>query len=359
MSFAELLNQDTLSRNDLIEMLNSSGDDRKLLFSKAAAIKKEYIGDKVYFRGLVEYSNRCGKNCFYCGVRKGNQKVSRYTMTDEEVLEAAKFAYENHYGSMVIQAGERSDDWFVEKIEDLLLRIKDISNSTLGITLSLGEQSQETYRRWRKAGAKRYLIRIETSNRELYSQLHPNDSIHDFDARIQALRDLRAEGFQVGSGVMIGLPGQTISHLADDLLFFKTMDIDMVGMGPYIEHIDTPLYARIQELEPRESRFDLALKMVASLRILMKDINIAATTAMQTIDPQGREKALMVGANIIMPNLTPVKYRENYKLYEDKPCMDEDADECRSCLQARIHMSGNQIGWDEWGDSKHYAARQS
>ncbi|MCE1166539.1 MAG: [FeFe] hydrogenase H-cluster radical SAM maturase HydE [Sphingobacteriia bacterium] len=359
MSFAELLNQDTLSRNDLIEMLNSSGDDRKLLFSKAAAIKKEYIGDKVYFRGLVEYSNRCGKNCFYCGVRKGNQKVSRYTMTDEEVLEAAKFAYENHYGSMVIQAGERSDDWFVEKIEDLLLRIKDISNSTLGITLSLGEQSQETYRRWRKAGAKRYLIRIETSNRELYSQLHPNDSIHDFDARIQALRDLRAEGFQVGSGVMIGLPGQTISHLADDLLFFKTMDIDMVGMGPYIEHVDTPLYARIQELEPRESRFDLALKMVASLRILMKDINIAATTAMQTIDPQGREKALMVGANIIMPNLTPVKYRENYKLYEDKPCMDEDADECRSCLEARIHMSGNQIGWDEWGDSKHYAARQS
>ncbi len=359
MSFAELLNQDTLSRNDLIEMLNSSGDNRKLLFSKAAAIKKAYIGDKVYFRGLVEYSNRCGKNCFYCGVRKGNQKVSRYTMTDEEVLEAAKFAYENHYGSMVIQAGERSDDWFVEKIEDLLLRIKDISNSTLGITLSLGEQSQETYRRWRKAGAKRYLIRIETSNRELYSQLHPNDSIHDFDARIQALRDLRAEGFQVGSGVMIGLPGQTISHLADDLLFFKTMDIDMVGMGPYIEHVDTPLYARIQELEPRESRFDLALKMVASLRILMKDINIAATTAMQTIDPQGREKALMVGANIIMPNLTPVKYRENYKLYEDKPCMDEDADECRSCLEARIHMSGNQIGWDEWGDSKHYAARQS
>ncbi len=359
MSFAELLNQDTLSRNDLIEMLNSGGDDRKLLFAKAAAIKKEYIGDKVYFRGLVEYSNRCGKNCFYCGVRKGNQKVSRYTMTDEEVLDAAKFAYENHYGSMVIQAGERNDAWFVEKIEELLVKIKEISNSTLGITLSLGEQSHETYRRWREAGAKRYLIRIETSNRELYSQLHPNDNIHDFDARIQALRDLRAEGFQVGSGVMIGLPGQTISHLADDLLFFKTMDIDMVGMGPYIEHVDTPLYARIQELEPRESRFDLALKMVASLRILMKDINIAATTAMQTIDPQGREKALMVGANIIMPNLTPVKYRENYKLYEDKPCMDEDADECRSCLEARIHMSGNQIGWDEWGDSKHFAARQS
>ena len=358
MSFAELLNQETFSHQDLVTMLNASGDDRKLLFSKASTIKKETIGNKVYFRGLVEYSNRCGKNCYYCGVRLGNKKVSRYTMTDEEVLEAAKFAYENHYGSMVIQAGERNDEWFVDKIEDLLLQIKNITNSTLGITLSLGEQSRETYRKWRAAGAKRYLIRIETSNRTLYSQLHPNDSIHDFDKRIQALYDLRTEGFQVGSGVMIGLPGQTTEHLADDLLFFQKMDIDMVGMGPYIEHVDTPLYSRLNELQPRESRFDLALKMVASLRILMKDINIAATTAMQTIDPQGREKALMVGANIIMPNLTPVIYRENYKLYEDKPCMDEDADECRSCLEARIHMSGNEIGWDEWGDSKHFAARQ-
>lgn len=343
---------------ELVELLNSAGDDRKALFAAAAAVKKEHVGNKVFFRGLVEYSNICSKNCYYCGVRRGNHKVDRYQLSDEEVLEAAQFALDNRFASMVIQSGERTDARFVDQIEKLLALIKALSDGKLGITLSMGEQSEETYRRWFAAGAHRYLLRIETSDRQLYSKLHPQDNLHDFDVRIGALKLLRKVGYQVGSGVMVGLPFQTVESLASDLLFLKELDIDMAGLGPFIEHADTPLYQYTSSLLPRTERFDLSLKMVALLRLMMKDINIAATTAMQSIDPQGREKAIMVGSNVIMPNLTPLKYRENYKLYEDKPCIDEEAEQCRSCLEARIHMAGNEIGWDEWGDSRHFAARQ-
>jgi biotin synthase len=201
------------------------------------------------------------------------------------------------------------------------------------------------------------LLRIEVSNPALYLKLHPNNKSHDYHNRLEALKMLRKTGFQVGTGVMIGLPFQTISDLADDLIFFREFDIDMAGMGPYVEHADTPLYAYRNKLLPLKQRFDLSLKMVAILRIMMKNINIAATTAMQTIDPQGREKALMVGANVIMPNLTPVKYRQNYLLYENKPCQDEEADACKNCLEGRIHMAGDTIGYGEWGDSIHFSDR--
>jgi biotin synthase len=260
---------------------------------------------------------------------------------------------------MVLQSGERCDEKFVDTVSELLRKIKDLSGGKLGITLSMGEQSEKTYREWFACGAHRYLIRIETSDRQLYYKIHPNNKKHDFDIRINALKLLREIGYNVGSGVMIGLPFQTIEHLASDLLFLKELDVDMVGMGPFIEHEDTPLYEFKDSLWPKKERFDVSLKMVALLRIMMKDINIAATTAMQAIDKQGREKALKVGANIIMPNLTPVKYREDYLLYEDKPCLDEDASECRNCLEARIHMAGDEIGFNEWGDSKHFANRNT
>ena len=201
-------------------------------------------------------------------------------------------------------------------------------------------------------------MRIETSNRDLYAKLHPNDSKHDYDQRLNCLKTLKKLNYQVGTGVMIGLPFQTLDHLADDLLFFRDFDIDMCGMGPYIEHEHTPLFQYGDQLLPLTERFDLSLKMIALLRIMMKDINIAATTAMQTIDPQGREKALKVGANIIMPNLTPIKYRESYLLYENKPCLDEEASECQKCLEARIHIAGDTIGYGEWGDSKHFRNRK-
>ena len=353
----EILLKGDFTKEDLVALLEADEKDRKKIFTLSSAIKTSHVGNKVYFRGLIELSNICSKDCYYCGIRKGNRNVDRYVVNEEEVLEAARFALENGYGSMVIQSGERSDHKFISTITDLLHKIKEQSEGKLGITLSMGEQTEETYREWFEAGAHRYLIRIETSNRELYYKIHPHDSRHDFDIRLNALKLLRTIGYNVGTGVMIGLPFQTTSDLADDLLFFKELDIDMCGMGPYIEHEDTPLYAFRHLLMPKIARFQLALKMVAILRIMMKDINIAATTAMQALDKMGREKALKAGANILMPNLTPIQYRDGYLLYEDKPCIDEEAEQCKTCLEARIHLAGDEIGFGEWGDSKHFAKR--
>jgi biotin synthase len=358
VSIQKILEQTSFSKADLIYLLNSSGEERLRLFEKSKETKSTFVGNKVYFRGLIEYSNYCKKNCFYCGIRVGNSHFVRYRMTDDEVFQAVNYAYENDYASIVIQSGEQTNKAFVNKIESLLKRIHQKTNGKIHVTLSLGEQSEDTYQRWFEAGAHRYLLRIEVSNPALYLKLHPNNLSHNYQLRLEALRTLRKLGYQVGTGVMIGLPFQTISDLADDLIFFREFDIDMAGMGPYIEHADTPLYKYRNDLLPLKTRFELSLKMVAILRIMMKNINIAATTAMQTIDPQGREKALMVGANVIMPNLTPVKYRQDYLLYENKPCLDEEAEDCKSCLEARIHMAGDTIGYGEWGDSKHFGDRQ-
>ncbi len=357
ISIPNILEKESFTRSDIVSLLSADEKGRTLIFEKAAAIKSKYLGNKVFYRGLIEFSNLCGKNCYYCGIRAGNKQAHRYEVTEEEVVDAARYAWESKYGSVVIQAGERSGKAYVDRIEQLIMRIKEMSHGELGITLSLGEQSADTYRRWFDAGAHRYLLRIEVSNPDLYLKYHPNNTRHDYQARVDSLYLLRDIGYQVGSGVMIGLPFQTPEDLADDLMFFQQHDIDMVGMGPYIEHEHTPLYAYRDQLLPKMERFYLSLKMVAILRIMMKDINIAATTAMQAIDPLGREKAIKVGANIIMPNLTPTKYREDYLLYEDKPCIDEDAEECKRCLEARIHMAGGQVGYGEWGDSKHFKKR--
>ncbi len=353
-TFQEILLQTNFSRNDLVTLLLAEGEERQLLFQRAQSVKLETIGNKVYFRGLVEFSNICAKDCLYCGIRKSNDKVVRYDTSDDEILEACRFAWENRFGSVVLQSGELSSAAFVGRISQLLQKIKKLSNGELGITLSCGEQSLETYQLWRENGAHRYLLRVESSNPELYRKLHPENNFHSHVRRIQALKDLKTAGYQVGTGVMIGLPFQTTEDLADDLLFFRHIDVAMVGMGPYLEHEDTPLYAYRSQLKTKQQRFDLALKMVAVLRLLMPDINIAAATALQAIDPAGREKALTVGANVIMPNMTPGKYRKEYQLYEDKPCLDEDAELCRNCLEARIELAGCEIGYGEWGDSKHY-----
>jgi biotin synthase len=306
----------------------------------------------------MEYPNYCIKNCLYCGIRSGNRRYARYEMTDDEVLQAARFAWENRFASIVIQSGERNDETFISKIEHLISGIQAMTRNGLHITLSLGEQKPETYRRWFQAGAQRYLLRIEVSNPNLYRRLHPEDAHHCYESRLDALKALRACGFQTGTGVMIGLPFQTVADLADDLIFFRDFDIDMVGMGPYIEHHDTPLYQYRNELLSLRERFLLSLKMIAVLRIMMKDINIAATTALQAIDPVGREQALKAGANVIMPNLTPVKYRQDYLLYEGKPCLNEEAEACRGCLETRIQMAGDTIAYGEWGDSQHFAKRR-
>ncbi|MEA3503898.1 MAG: [FeFe] hydrogenase H-cluster radical SAM maturase HydE [Bacteroidota bacterium] len=355
----EILGKEEFSHQDIVALLKTNKTDRNKIYKKAAEIKEMYVGKRTYFRGLIELSNVCAKNCYYCGIRRGNSNVDRYTMTDLEVFRAVKYAIDNKFASIVIQSGELTSPKFVEHITYLLNRVSDMYHHDLGITLSMGEQTAQTYKKWSDAGANRYLMRIEASNKELYQKLHPNDSLHDYDWRLNSLKKLQELNYQTGTGVMIGLPFQTMDHLAEDLLFMKEFDIDMVGMGPYIEHKDTPLYKYRDILLPKEERFNLSMKMVAILRIMMKDINIAATTAMQSLDPLGREKAIKVGANVIMPNLTPLKYREGYLLYEDKPCVDEEADECKTCLEARIQISGDRIGYGEQGTSKHYLKRIS
>lgn len=354
MILTELLNKPELTRNDIIYLLGLNGEDEKTLFRHAARVKEEHIGNTVYLRGLIELSNVCAKDCMYCGIRKSNKETNRYSLQENEVLEAIKFAYDNKYGSIVIQSGEITSSAFTERIDNIIQASKKISDDQIGITLSLGEQSEETYRKWFESGAHRYLLRIESSTEELYNQIHPQDAQHDFQTRLNALKTLKKIGYQVGTGVMVGLPFQTVEHLADDLLFMKNFDIDMCGMGPYIEHKSTPLYQYKDSLMPLKERFNLTLRMIAILRIMMKDINIAATTALQTIDKIGREKAIQIGANILMPNITPGKYRDSYALYENKPCTDENAEDCQSCIDVRVHLVNHKVGYAAWGDSKHF-----
>lgn len=345
-----------LDRSALISYLeDNSPEVAAALYSEAYRVKKETVGENVYLRGLVEISNICRKNCLYCGIRRDNLNTGRYELTSEEVLEAAAFAAAQGYGSMVIQGGERTDRKFIGKITSLLVEIK--RRWPLGITLSLGEQTEDVYREWFEAGAHRYLLRIESSTKELYEKIHPVDAVHNYETRVQALRDLHKCGYQVGTGVMIGLPFQTAANLADDLLFFKELDIDMCGMGPYLEHSETPLYAYRHLIPDQMRRLDLSLRMVALLRLLMPDINIAATTAMQAIVPDGRERAIMAGANVLMPNLTLSEVREEYQIYQNKPGVGEDAAISSSRTEQRLREMKIPIGYGQWGDSIHYSKR--
>ncbi len=345
------------SKKDLIRLIGATGPDRTALKNEAARVTLTNCGNKVYYRGLIEFSNFCIKDCFYCGIRKSNKNVQRYLLDEEDIINAAMFAHKNRYGSIVLQSGERTDTNFISLITNVIKKIKSETNGKLGITLSLGEQSYDVYKEWFDNGAHRYLLRIETSNKSLYKNMHPNDNEHSFERRMDCLSSLKKIGFQTGTGIMIGLPSQTIEDLAGDLLFFKALDIDMVGMGPYIEHEKTPIYSFRNELWSLQERFDTTLNMIGTLRLLMPEINIAAATALQSIDPVGREKALQWGANIIMPNITPTEHRKNYLLYQNKPCTDEGADDCSSCLKLRIEMAGKEVGFDEWGDSPHFFNR--
>lgn len=348
------------TKENIIELLEEKDPNRvQQLYDDAFRTKIDNVGNKVYLRGLVEITNICRKNCLYCGIRRDNPSNDRYEIDIEDVIPAARFAYEQGYGSMVIQGGERHDKKFRDKITSILKEVRKISSeSPLGITLSLGEQPFDVYQEWFEAGAHRYLLRIESSTQELFEKIHPVDESHSFQTRLTALEDLRRAGYQVGTGVMIGLPFQTLEHLADDLLFFKSFDIDMCGMGPYLEHSQTPLYQYKDLLIPKEERLQLSLKMVAILRLMMPKINIAATTAMQSIDPAGREKAILAGANVIMPNLTLTEVRGDYSIYENKPGVGEDASITSSSLERMLQNAGIPIGYNEWGDSLHFKDRK-
>jgi len=361
MIIQNILNQDILTKEDLLYLMKvEDKNDLELIFNKAYEIKENEVGKKVYYRGLIEFSNYCIKNCLYCGIRKDNKDVERFQMSKEEILEGAKWIYDNNYASIVLQAGERQDSDFVDFVEDILKEIKKLSNNKLGITISLGEQSFETYKRWFDAGAHRYLLRIESSNKEIYKGLHPNDNKHEHATRLECLKHLKTIGYQVGTGVMIGLPNQSEEDLVNDILFYKELDIDMIGMGPYIISDNTPMGEIYKDnVMSKEKRVELSLKMIALSRILLKDVNIAATTALQGLDKMGREKGLKAGANILMPITTTEKHRAKYQLYNDKPCIDDNAEQCKKCLAGRVASVGDEIIYGQWGDSLHYKKRQS
>lgn len=356
----KILQKQEITKDDLITLL-SIEDENNLnkLFQKAYSVKEYYIGRIAHYRGLIEFSNYCIKDCKYCGIRKSNNLVDRFYMNKDEILKMAKWAFDNEYGSITLQSGERTDDDFVDFISDVIGDIKTKFNGNLGMTLCMGEQTEETYKKWFDKGGHRYLLRIETTNKNLYNKIHPKNDLHNFEKRVECLKILKKLGYQVGTGVMIGIPGQTIEDLADDIIFFKNMDIDMIGMGPYIVHKDTPIgkYAIEQGFDTKENknkRFLMGLKMIAVTRIFLKDVNIAATTALQALDSLGREKGLKAGANILMPIITLEDYREKYQLYDNKPCIDDNADKCKNCLTGRVMSVGEKVGFGEFGDSKHF-----
>ena len=537
------------TRDDLIALLSiTDPDELQALYDAAYAVKAAGVGRVVYYRGLVEFSNYCIKDCKYCGIRKSNDEVERFDTPREDILAMARWAWENRYGSLTLQSGERQDEEFIDYVEGLVRDIKALSHGELGLTLCVGEQTEETYRRWFDAGAHRYLLRIETSNPDLYATLHPQDGHHRWQVRKDCLDSLRRIGYQVGTGDMIGLPGQTLGDLADDILFYRDMDIDMIGMGPYVVHHNTPvgkdvmaagmdsaeekkrrlelglkmiavtrlflpdvniaattalqalhplqsgerqdeefidyveglvrdikalshgelgltlcvgeqteetyrrwfdagahryllrietsnpdLYATLHpqdghhrwqvrkdcldslrrigyqvgtgdmiglpgqtlgdladdilfyrdmdidmigmgpyvvhhntpvgkdvmaagmdSAEEKKRRLELGLKMIAVTRLFLPDVNIAATTALQALHPLGRELGLKAGANVLMPIVTVPKYRPQYLLYDNKPCVDEVPDQCKNCLSARVASVGDTIGLGQWGDSPHF-----
>lgn len=360
---SKLLGQESFSRADLARLIGLQDPaEREALYRAAYEVKARRVGRVDYYRGLIEFSNICVKNCLYCGIRKGSRGVRRFESTLEEILEQAKWVCGHRYGSVVLQSGERTDPKFIDFVDEAVRGIKRVTGGRLGITLCVGEQTEETYRRWFASGAHRYLLRIEESSPAFYATMHPDDGRHLWQVRHECLLALRRAGYQVGTGVMIGLPGQSEEMLADDLLYFRDMKIDMIGMGPYIVAHDTPmgqavLKAGLDTDAHRARRFELGLNMIAAARLLMPEANIAATTALQGLNRHGRELGLRAGANVLMPIVTLPRFRPSYQLYDGKPCVEDTSAQCANCLTARVRWAGDEVGWDSWGDSNAFFER--
>lgn len=327
-----------MDANQIVAYLNEQDQDKLAdLYAQADAVRKQYMGDAVHLRGIIEFSNYCLQDCLYCGLRRSNSNVKHYRMEIEEIIETAKKAVTLGITTVVLQGGE--DSYY--SVDDICYVLEHIKKMDLAITLSMGERSFEDYKKFKDAGADRYLLRFETSDEELYQKIRPG---RKFETRLQCLKDLKELGYQVGSGIMVGIPGQTYEGVAKDILLFDELDLDMIGVGPFLPHPDTPL------AENEATGLEMVLKVVAITRIVTKNAHIPATTAVGTIDPEGRQRALRAGANIIMPNLTSTKYREFYEIYPDKICIDEDATKCRACVERMITAQGRTIG-DGYGHS--------
>lgn len=343
------------SRSFLKEMLEGTGPDEELFRSARRKLLEE-MGAEVYLRGILEISNRCRKNCFYCGLRRDNLSVARYSMEPREITAALEEGYSLGLRSFLLQSGEMLGEGHIEMVAGVLewcsSRIPDAR-----MVLSLGELPEETFDMLRAAGGHRYLLRMETSSRDLYAACHPQDGLHSHVERLRALEYLRDTGWQTGTGVLIGLPGQSEWDLAGDLLFMREFDIDMVGMGPYIENGNTPFGKLRDRLRGREERTLLTLRMTALARLLLPGVNIAATTALQTIGDRGLERGLRSGANVVMPNLTPTRYRLNYNLYQGKTMVEDTPEEMLDTLKVRCARIGREVKLYHPGDPPHYSSR--
>jgi len=324
------------TRAALLPLLRAAGDDLAALYARADVVRRERCGDAVPIRAIIEFSNFCANDCLYCGIRASNPGPTRYRMSPDEILASVRpIAAAGVAGTVVLQAGE-TPGYADDEIAALLRRIKK-EVPGLAITLSVGNRPRDVYARWRDAGMDRYLLRFETSDAALFARLHPDCTLA---ARLQCLRDLKSLGVQTGGGFMIGLPGETLDVLADNVWLCREFDFDMIGIGPYVPHPDTPLGDQPNAYADDPETF---FRAIAVLRLANPDAHIPATTAFDAVFPNGRDLALQRGANVFMPNATPGRLRKNYQLYPGKPCIDEDASDCTLCVQARLRALGRPI----------------
>lgn len=329
----KLYQNNNLERHELLQLLDSMNEENfTYLQEKAHETRMANYGNKVYMRGLIEFTNYCARDCMYCGIRRSNKSAERYRLSKEQILECCQVGYELGYRSYVLQGGE--DPYFNdERMIDIIKTIRS-SYPDCAITLSIGEKSYDSYKKFFEAGADRYLLRHETNSRHLYEALHPDMS---YDERIRCLKDLKAIGFQVGAGFMVGLPGQTNEDFVNDLTFLKELDPHMVGIGPFISQKDTPLS------NEESGTAEKTVILLAIIRLLLPKVLLPATTALGSINKKGREMGLKAGANVVMPNLSPTNVRDKYLLYDGKICTGDEAAHCRKCIEGRIKSVGFEV----------------
>ncbi len=326
----KLMRQVDCTKAELIQLVEAEGELQKALWSGADSVRRRFVGDSIHLRGLIEFSNYCQRSCAYCGLRRDNSELQRYRMLPDEIVRAAEHAVRLGYKTIVLQSGE--DPWYdADKVADIVRQIKGFGAA---VTLSLGERTRDELQLWKAMGADRYLLRHETVDARLYQNLHPGMS---FARRVQMLEELRQLGYQVGAGNMVGLPGQTAETLVEDLLFMRSLPVDMAGIGPFISNPATPL------ADAESGRLDRAINVVALARLLMPRVLLPATTALGALDRQGRQNALLAGANVVMPNVTPQAYRERYQLYPNKICTGEQPQDCRRCIEGIIGSLGRSV----------------
>lgn len=332
----------TLTKEEFVTLIkNISPENSEYLFDKARKTARKFFGSSIYMRGLIEFTNYCKNDCFYCGIRASNRNAQRYRLTNDEILSCCEQGYNLGFRTYVLQGGE--DPYFTDD------RIADIVSSIhkqypeCAITLSIGEKPRDSYQRFFDAGANRFLLRHETADYDHYAKLHPENL--SAQNRQRCLRDLKEIGYQTGTGFMVGSPYQTPENLADDLLFIRDLSPEMVGIGPFIPHCDTPFK------DEKQGGTDMCLYLIGILRLMLPNGLLPATTALGTADPKGREKGILAGANVVMPNLSPVVYRKKYSLYDNKICTGEEAAECNLCLRRRMQSIGYEIVTDR-GDFK-------